>query len=304
MAGNMYEQFFERNFGIFTPEEQARIQASRVVIIGCGGIGGVVTSALARYGLGHFVLYEHDTYQPSNMNRQINCCTDTLGVNKAVSICDSLAKINPQVDISLRDRALRPEEIEEAIQRGDVIIPAADDWALSIVTLDTAKDLGVPAILAYPVGALARVSTFLPESPYASECLVMPYRMAYAELKAFMEDPNNRQILQYYRTEGAWTQEWFEGWCKGALPHAQLCAPVWITGVLAAMEVIKVICGKWSPVVAPRYWRITPCSARIARFSLWRRLLSRSMQRPWGKAMLPALARYPRLVKMFTQAIR
>jgi len=299
----MYKQFFERNFGVFNPEEQQWVRNARVVIIGCGGIGGIVAVALARSGLEHFVLYEFDTYQPSNMNRQIECFSDTLGVNKAVAIKEALFKINPEIDITLYDRALEAEEISQAIQQGDVVIPAADEWPLSIVMLDTAKDLGVPAILAYPVGALARVSTFLPESPYASECLVMPYRFPYAELKSFMDNPNNRRILQYYRTEGAWTQEWFDGWCQGALPHAQLCSPVWITGALATMEIVKVVSGKWKPVVAPRYWHITPTGARIAKFGLTRRLLSRACRRPWGQALLPALAERPWLVNLFTRAI-
>jgi molybdopterin/thiamine biosynthesis adenylyltransferase len=302
-VGGMYEQYFERNYGVFSPEEQARVRRARVVIVGCGGVGGVVAVALARSGLEHFVLYEYDTYQPSNMNRQIECFNETLGVNKAVAIRDALLKINPEIDIMLCDRALEPGEIKEAIQQGDVFIPAADEWPLSIVALDTAKDMGVPAILAYPVGALARVSTFLPQSPYASECLVMPYRSPYAELKTFMEDPDNRRILQYYRTEGAWTQDWFEGWCEGALPHAQLCTPVWVTGALAAMEIIKLVAGKWKPIVAPRYWHITPNGAHIARFGWARRLLSRSMQRSWGKALLPVLARRPGLVRLFTRAI-
>jgi len=299
----MYEQFFERNFGVFTPEEQKRVQCGRVVIVGCGGIGGLVAVALARSGLEHFVLYEFDTYQSSNMNRQIECFTDTLGCNKAVAIKDALLKINPEINITLYDRALEPGEISQAIQQGDVIVPAADEWPLSIVMLDTAKDLGVPAILAYPVGALARVSTFLPESPYASECLVMPYRSPYTELKDFMHNPNNRRILQYYRTEGAWTKEWFEGWCEGALPHAQLCSPVWITGALAAMEIIKLVSGKWKPVVAPRYWHITPAGAHIAKFGFARRLLSRACRRSWGQALLPALAERPWLVNLFTRAI-
>jgi molybdopterin/thiamine biosynthesis adenylyltransferase len=299
----MYEKFFERNFGVLTSEEQQLVRNARVVIVGCGGIGGVVAIALARSGLEHFVLYEYDTYQPSNMNRQIECFTNTLGSNKAVTIKEALLKINPEIEITLCDRALKPGEISEAIQQGDVVLPAADEWPLSIVILDTAKDLGVPAILAYPVGALARVSTFLPESPYASECLVMPYRFPYAELKAFMDNPNNRRILQYYRTEGAWTQEWFESWCEGTLPHAQLCSPVWITGALATMEIIKVVSGKWKPVVAPRYWHITPTGARIAKFGLGRRLLSRASRRSWGQALLPVLAKRPWLVKLFTRVI-
>jgi hypothetical protein len=186
---------------------------------------------------------------------------------------------------------------------GDVFLPAADDWPLSIAALDQAKELGKPAIMAYPVGALARVSVFLPNSPYASECLVMPYKFGYDGLKEFMNNPDNRKILLYYRSEGSWTQPWFDEWCEGTRPHAQLCATVWITGALAAQEIIKLVSGKWEPVVAPRYWRITPTSASIARFGLARRLLSRLVGRPGSRWLLPALAKRPWLVRLFTRAI-
>lgn len=299
----MYEQLFERNFGVFTPEEQKRIRDAKVVIIGCGGIGGVVSIELARSGLGHFVLFDYDIYQPSNMNRQITCYSDTLGCNKAESVREAILKINPEAEVTVFDRALKPEEIGEVIKQGDVFLPAADDWPLSIAALGKAKELGKPAIMAYPVGALARVSTFLPDSPYAAECLVMPYKTPYEGLKVFMENPNNRKILHYYRSEGAWTQEWFEAWCESKRPHAQLCVMVWITGALAALEIIKLVSGKWAPVVAPRYWRITPTSARIAKFGLARRLLSRQVRRPSGQALLPFLAKHPWLVRLFTRVI-
>lgn len=298
-----YEEFFQRNLGVFTPEEQARIKNAKVLIIGSGGIGGVVALALARSGLEHLVLMEHDTYQPSNMNRQITCYADTLGVNKAASVRDSILKINPEADVTVYERALQPDEIDEVMKLADVIMPAADDWALSIVMLGAAKELGKPAVMAYPVGALGRTCTFLPDSPYAAECLVMPFGLPYDELKEFMETPDNRRILEYYRSEGAWTEEWFDGWCEGERPHAQLCTIVWISGALAAMEILKLVSGKWEPVTAPRYWHITPTNARIAKFGLARRLLSRMTRRRWGRALLPALAKRPRLVRLFTRAI-
>lgn len=299
----MYEQFFERNFGIFKPEEQERVRNAKVVIIGCGGIGGVIALTLARSGLEHYVLYEGDTYESSNMNRQIECFSDTIGHNKAAAIHDAMLKINPEIQAEVYQRALEPGEIDTAINQGDVIIPAADEWPLSINLLDRTIDLGKPAIMAYPVGALARVSTLLPGGPYGSECLVMPYRAPYEKLKTFMDDPANRQILQYYQIAGAWRQDWFEDWCEGKTPHAQLCTPVWITGALAAMEVIKLVSGKWKPVAAPRYWHITPTDARIAKFSLARRMLSRATQYSWGQDLLPALAKRPRLVRLFTRLI-
>jgi molybdopterin/thiamine biosynthesis adenylyltransferase len=298
-----YEELFERNYGIFSPAEQDRIRNARVVIIGCGGIGGVVAVMLARMGIEHFVLYEYDTYTPTNMNRQIACFTDTMGVNKAAAIKDMLLRINPEAEVTGHEVALKPDEIGTALQLGDVILPASDEWPLSIAILGAAKEQGVPAIMAYPVGALARVSTFLPDSPYAAECLVMPYKTPYDGLKIFMDNPDNRKALQYYCSEGAWTQEWFEDWCESKKPHAQLCTTVWITAALATQEIIKLVSGKWKPVTAPHYWHITPSGARIARFGLARRLLSRQVRRPGGQKILPFLNKRPWLLRLFTRLI-
>lgn len=296
----IYEELFERNYGIFQEEEQARIRDARVVIVGCGGIGAVTAISLARSGLGHFSLYEFDSYQPSNMNRQITCFIDTMGVNKAIAVRNSILNINPEAEVDACTHAVTPEEIDDVILSGDVFLPAADSWALSITMLDRAKELGKPAIMAYPVGALGRVSVFLPESPYAAECVAIPPNLTYTEMKAFMDDSNNRRILQYYQTVGGWRQEWFDQWCERKQPHPQICPIVWITGVLASMEIIKLVSGKWKPVVAPRYWHITPSGARMARFSFARRWLARQR---WGAALVPFLAKRPWLVRLFTRAI-
>jgi molybdopterin/thiamine biosynthesis adenylyltransferase len=298
-----YEQLFERNYGIYSTQEQARIRAAKVVIVGVGGVGGTVATILARSGLEHFVLYEHDIYTTTNMNRQIACFSDTLGVSKAEVIRDTILRINPEAQIEMHTRAIVESEMDEVIQQGDVFMPAADDWPLSMNLLGRAKELGKPAIMAYPVGALGRVSTFMPESPYASECLVIPKGLPYAQLKEFMCDPDNRRTLQYYCTEGGWTDEWFEGFCEGTRPHAQLCSIVWITSALAAQEIIKLVSGRFKPVVAPRYWHITPEGAHIARFSIARRLLARSSQKPLGRKMLPLLAKRPWLLRLFTRAL-
>ncbi|MBC8249449.1 MAG: ThiF family adenylyltransferase [Anaerolineales bacterium] len=299
-----YEQFFSRNLGIFEAEEQEKIRNARVLIIGCGGIGGVVAMVLARSGVGHFVLMEPDPYEPSNMNRQVTCFTNTLGKNKAVVTREAILKINPEAEVTVYERALVPAEIEEVIKPADIIMPAADDWALSLMVFRIAKKLGKPAVMAYPVGALGRACTFLPDSPSAEECLAMPFGLSYDELKEYSDSPEARRVLQYYVTEGAWREEWFDRWCEGEFPHAQICTTVWITACLAAMEILKLITGKWKPVAAPYYWHITPTTARIKKFGLFRRLISRLSRREWVQRQLPWLTRRKRLLRLFTRMIR
>lgn len=300
-----YKSLFERNYGVFSFEEQERIRNANILIIGSGGIGGVVAISLARSGVENMTIYEFDTFQASNQNRQICCNADTLGKNKGLVTKESILKINPSANIKVIDRELLPEEISSVIkqEKWDVIMPAADKWPLSVSMLDACIDAGVPAIMSYPAGAFGRVCAFMPGGPYASECLVMPYRASYDQLKVFMESPENRSILHYYRKKGGWTQEWFEGFCEGKLPHPQIAPIVWITGTLASMEIIKIVTGRWKPVAAPNYWQITPDSGKIARFSWGRRLLSRMLQRKWGKKIIPAFVKRPRLVKIFTRLI-
>lgn len=300
-----YKFLFERNYGVFSPEEQEKLRNANVLIIGSGGIGGIVAISLARSGVENMTIYEFDTYQVSNMNRQICCTIDTIGHNKGEVTKESILKINPEAKINLIPRELLSNEISSVIKQEtwDVVMPAADSWPLSVSMLDASVDAGIPAIMSYPAGALGRVSSFMPGGPYASECLAMPYRASYDELKVFMESKENRSILYYYRSLGGWTQEWFEGFCEGKLPHPQIAPMVWITGTLATMEIIKIITGRWKPIAAPNYWHITPDGGYIAKFGLGRRLISRMLRHEWGKALIPALAKRPGLVRIFTRLI-
>jgi molybdopterin/thiamine biosynthesis adenylyltransferase len=300
----MYEQIFERNYGVFSQEEQARIRNSKIVIVGSGGIGGMVAVVLARSGIENFILYDYDEYSITNLNRQIGCFQDTIGRNKAEVIKEQILAINPNANVVTHQKAASIEEMDQIIQEGDVFLPAADQWPLSIAMLNRSKELGKPAIMAYPVGSLARVCVFLPDSPYAAECLVQPYKANYEQLKSFMTNPQNKQVLYYYRTSGSMTQEWFDDFVVGKKPHPQLCPFVWATGSLAALEIIKLVSGKWKPVAAPRYWEITAESAKIRKFGFGRRLMSRIIRNPSGQRIIPLLCKYPWLVRQFTKVIK
>jgi molybdopterin/thiamine biosynthesis adenylyltransferase len=300
-----YKKLFERNYGIFTESEQEKIRKGNVLLIGTGGIGGVIATNLARMGLEQMTIYEYDTYSITNANRQICCFTDTMERNKAIVVKETIQKINPSAKITVHERRLHHEEMLDVMEaeKWDVIVPAADEWPLSIAMLDACVDKGIPAVMSYPVGAMGRTCSFMPGGPYASECFSMPYRAPYEKLKVFMEDADNRRILYYYRHIGGWTKEWFEDFCTGEKTHPQISTIVWLTGTLAAMEVIKIITGRWKPVAAPYYWYFTPDSCKIKKFTWARRMLSRLVARDWGKMIIPFIAARPNLVRFFTKLI-
>ena len=202
----MYEKYFERNYGVFSDEEQTRIRKSKIVIVGSGGIGGLVAVILARSGIENFVLYDFDEYSISNLNRQIGCFQETIGRKKAEVIKEQILAINPQANVDYPSKSsCMIEEMDQVIQEGDVFLPAADEWPLSIAMLNRAKELGKPAIMAYPAGALARVCVFLPESPYAAECLVQPYKANYEAIKKIHDKPAESAgfiLLPHIRFDG------------------------------------------------------------------------------------------------------
>lgn len=302
--GMGYEGLFGRNLGIFEPGEQERIKDAKVLIVGCGGVGGAVAIILARSGAGNLTLIDPDVYKPENMNRQITCFTSTVGKNKATATKEAILDINPEAKVKVHEQALSLAEVEEVMKPADIVFPAADDWAYSFMVFRIAKKLGKPAVMAYPVGALGRACTFLPDSPSPEECLAIPFGLPYDELKEVIEAPEFRRILLYYMTEGKWKKEWFDRWVEGELPHAQICTIVWPIACFTAMEILKLMTGKWKPVAAPYYWHVTPTSARIRKFGLFRRLVSRLSRRKWIQQRLPWLARRKRLLRLFTRMIQ
>lgn len=297
-----YQELFGRNLGIFSVDEQERIRNSRMAIIGCGGIGGVIALVLARSGVEHFTLVEKDCYEKSNMNRQIACFQDTLGQNKAECVRDEILRINPEVEVTVEARALAAEDIPRLAQMGDVILPVMDEWPLSLTCLEQVRKVK-PAVMAYPVGALGRVSVFTAQSPTVADCLVMPAGFGYQQLEDYTNRPEARRLLMYYQTEGGWREDWFDQWTEGKKPHAQIAPIVWMTSCLAAMEAVKLVTGHWKPVVAPYYWYVTPTDARVRKFGLGRKLASRMSRHEWVLRRLPNLSRNKTLVRWFTRLI-
>jgi hypothetical protein len=297
-----YEDSFGRNLGVFSAEEQHNIRNARMAIIGCGGVGGVIALVLARSGVEHFLLVERDRYEPSNINRQIACFCDTVGRNKAECVRDEILRINPQAQVTVQARALTEDDIPNVPNMGDVILPVMDEWPLSLTVLEVVRKIK-PVVMAYPVGALCRVSVFTASSPTVAECLVMPYGFGLHQLEDYTHRPEARRLLQYYETDGQWRQDWFQQWTEGKKPHAQIAPIVWITGCLAAMEAIKIVSGRWKPVIAPYYWSVTPSSARIRRFGWGRKLASRLSRHEWLLKRLPTLSRNRTLVRWFTRLI-
>jgi molybdopterin/thiamine biosynthesis adenylyltransferase len=103
---------FKRN-SLSCPE-QLRLLQSRVSIIGCGGLGGRIAELLARLGIGHLILTDPDNFSESNLNRQIFCTIQTLGLNKIEVLAKELGTINPTLEFTLNINKFNKDSIATA----------------------------------------------------------------------------------------------------------------------------------------------------------------------------------------------
>ena len=71
-----------RNKNLISHEEQVKLSQMKVAVLGCGGLGGYVIEMLARLGVGKLILVDFDTFDESNLNRQLISTEKNLGSSK------------------------------------------------------------------------------------------------------------------------------------------------------------------------------------------------------------------------------
>lgn len=143
-----YAEMTRRNIGFVTAREQDSLRNATVFVCGTGGMGGACLLALARIGVGHLIIADIDTFEVSNLNRQVFCLTQTIGQHKAEATRDILRQINPEINVTLY-REEWPDHVEHAVNASAVVVNGTDDLGASLLLYRTAKTLGKSVIDAY-----------------------------------------------------------------------------------------------------------------------------------------------------------
>ena len=149
------DERFLRNEMFWGPEGQARLAASHVILFGLGGVGSYTAECLARSGIGELTLVDSDTVSVSNINRQLEALTSTVGRPKAEAVADRVRDINPNCIVhpihGLYDAANRNTFFPEGC-RYDYIVDAIDLVSCKLDLAETARRLGIPLIMALGTG--------------------------------------------------------------------------------------------------------------------------------------------------------
>ena len=96
-----------------------------VAVAGCGGLGSNIAISLVRSGIGNLIIADFDKVELSNLNRQ-QYVRDDIGKSKAEVLSKHLKNINPEVNITVIDCKLDPENIKELFKDADILIEAFD----------------------------------------------------------------------------------------------------------------------------------------------------------------------------------
>jgi adenylyltransferase/sulfurtransferase len=158
-------------------EGQEKLLASRVLVVGAGGLGAPLLQYLAAAGVGTLGIVDDDVVELSNLQRQVIHATDRLGARKVDSAAAAIAAINP--DIAVERHILRLGEANaRAIVGGyDIVADGTDNFATRFLLNDACHGAGVTLVSAALLRFDGQLSTFKSHLPGDNPC----YRCLYPE---------------------------------------------------------------------------------------------------------------------------
>ena len=122
-------QVFARFSMLVGEDNIKKLQYSKIIIFGVGGVGSYTVEALARSGVGHITMVDFDEISESNINRQLHSLHSTIGKSKTEVMKARIFDINPECEVKLIKQLIYTyEDIEKIFenQKYDFVIDAID----------------------------------------------------------------------------------------------------------------------------------------------------------------------------------
>lgn len=230
---------FSRTELLLGAEAMTRLRQARVAVFGIGGVGGHAAEALARSGVGHFLLVDSDTVALTNLNRQIVALHSTLGRYKTEVMRERILDINPQAQVTERRCFFLPETAASFDFAGfDYVVDAVDTVTAKIGIVLAAQAAGVPVISCMGAGNKLDPSLFEVADIYKTSVCPLA-RVLRRELKA----RGVRHLKVVYSKEEPLTprpaaEAEQKGTAGRAAPGSSAFTPS-VAGLILASEVVK-----------------------------------------------------------------
>ncbi len=107
---------------------QTRLQQSRVLVVGAGGLGCPASLYLACAGIGHLIIADPDHVDLTNLQRQILFTTQDVSQNKALTAAEKLKQINPELKLTALNTSLSGKLLEEYVAEIDLVLDCCDNF--------------------------------------------------------------------------------------------------------------------------------------------------------------------------------
>jgi sulfur-carrier protein adenylyltransferase/sulfurtransferase len=156
------------------PQGQARLAQAHVLVVGAGGLGCAVLPYLAAAGVGRLSLVDPDRVDESNLHRQPLYRMSDLGVLKVQAARAALEALNPQVSVATVAARLTADNAPGLMVHADVVLDAADSFAVTYVLSDACQEAGKALVSASVLGLSGYVGVFCGGAP--------SYRAVFPEL--------------------------------------------------------------------------------------------------------------------------
>lgn len=156
------EPRYERNIPALTEEECRLLQGKRVLVVGCGGLGGHIIDQLARIGVGFLRVVDGDVFEPSNLNRQLLSQVPLLGLSKAKSAAEHIQRVNPDVTVEAVEEFMKEDNVQRLIGDCHIVLDALDNIPSRRILSAACEIAGIPYVYGAIQGWVAQTGISMP----------------------------------------------------------------------------------------------------------------------------------------------
>ncbi len=156
------DERYLRNFPALSEKECRLLRSKRILVLGCGGLGGYIVEMLTRLGVGTIRAVDGDCFEQSNLNRQLLSMPELIGVSKAEAAAARINQVNPDVMAESCCTFFDESNAEKLISGFDIVMDALDNIESRRVLAKYCEKLGVPFVFGAISGWVAQAAISLP----------------------------------------------------------------------------------------------------------------------------------------------
>lgn len=153
---------YARNIPALSEEECLTLRQKKLLLVGCGGLGGHILEQLARIGVGAIRVVDGDVFEETNLNRQLLSEVSILGSGKAKAAADRICRVNPDVMVESAAEFLTEENAAMLLHGCDAVLDALDNIPSRKILAAACAEAGIPYIYGAISGWVAQAGVSMP----------------------------------------------------------------------------------------------------------------------------------------------